>query len=99
MNQSELTTCNKTIGTEYPHHWDCKYVESGHPGCTCEDEKNGCISGECTIRNPMGGNDKRFPDGSIAKRKYIMKGGSCAGVRHMSGKSEIVLYGRTHSTS
>ncbi len=99
MNSSKLTACKKTIGTEYHHHWDCKYVESGHPGCTCGDGKNGCLSGDCTIRNPMGGNDKRFPDGSIVMRKGIMEGGIYAGVHHISGKSEIVSYGKIHDKS
>lgn len=39
MNTLESKICKETIGTDYPHHWDCKYVESGHPGCTCENGK------------------------------------------------------------
>ena len=89
MNQSDFKNCKMTVGTDYPHHWDCKYVDQGHPGCTCDDDDD-CKSGECTIRNPGSGSDKRFPDGSIVCRESIQKGNLHCGVHHLSGKTSIM---------
>lgn len=41
---------------KYPHHWDCKYILSGHP-----DEFVYCTS--------RSGNKRMFPDGSLFKMK------------------------------
>ena len=90
MDKSKEKICKKTIGTDYPHHWDCKYVDQGHPGCTCNDTEDYLRCKECTIRNPGSGSDKRFPDGSIVRRKSLEKGNVHCGVHPFSGKSRII---------
>lgn len=81
--------CQKTIGPEYPHHWKCKYVETGHPGCNCEG-KNSCEASHCIINLAPNPPDWRFPDGSICVKGEIKKG--CVVVRphSITGTHSIV---------
>lgn len=48
-----------TTHTNFPHHWDCQYLE-GHP-----DNKRCCIVSDGSTREP---------DGSIVMKKQIREG-------------------------
>lgn len=61
--------CSKTSSNEFPHHWDCIYIDDGHPGCTCEPDSHHCLAYECTITDKS----RRVPDGSCVCREEIKK--------------------------
>lgn len=78
--------CEATIGFEYPHHWDCRYIKTGHPGCTCQGDGKSCDSSYCTITDTAGSRSRlRVPDGSAGVQTEIKQGKTFCGIREISG--------------